>query len=195
MIKEGSTVRLVYTGTLDDGTVFGYAKPEAPMEFQTGMDLTIDGFEREISQMEAGEKKTFTLGIYDAYGEYLDHLVEAVPVEYVPLKNVEVGMRVQMTGENGEKIPVTIKDITSKEIIFDMNHPLAGKELTFEVEILSVEEPPEGWHLCHLRSTVSIHTVCNRRALIEIIKKAPVCEGVFSFFNYNRKYSVLFNTK
>ena len=61
MIKEGSTVRLVYTGTLDDGTVFGYAKPEAPMEFQTGMDLTIDGFEREISQMEAGEKKTFTL--------------------------------------------------------------------------------------------------------------------------------------
>ena len=146
MIKEGSTVRLVYTGTLDDGTVFGYAKPEAPMEFQTGMDLTIDGFEREISQMEAGEKKTFTLGIYDAYGEYLDHLVEAVPVEYVPLKNVEFGMRVQMTGENGEKIPVTIKDITSKEIIFDMNHPLAGKELTFEVEILSVEEPPEGWH-------------------------------------------------
>ena len=146
MIKEGSTVRLVYTGTLDDGTVFGYAKPEAPMEFQTGMDLTIDGFEREISQMEAGEKKTFTLGIYDAYGEYLDHLVEAVPVEYVPLKNVEAGMRVQMTGENGEKIPVTIKDITSKEIIFDMNHPLAGKELTFEVEILSVEEPPEGWH-------------------------------------------------
>ena len=81
MIKEGSTVRLVYTGTLDDGTVFGYAKPEAPMEFQTGMDLTIDGFEREISQMEAGEKKTFTLGIYDAYGEYLDHLVEAVPVD------------------------------------------------------------------------------------------------------------------
>ena len=130
MIKEGSTVRLVYTGTLDDGTVFGYAKPEAPMEFQTGMDLTIDGFEREISQMEAGEKKTFTLGIYDAYGEYLDHLVEAVPVEYVPLKNVEVGMRVQMTGENGEKIPVTIKDITSKEIIFDMNHPLAGKDET-----------------------------------------------------------------
>ena len=114
------------------------------MEFQTGMDLTIDGFEREIAKMEAGEKKTFTLGIYDAYGEYLDHLVEAVPVEYVPLKNVEVGMRVQMTGENGEKIPVTIKDITSKEIIFDMNHPLAGKELTFEVEILSVEEPPEG---------------------------------------------------
>ena len=146
MIKEGSTVRLIYTGTLSDGTVFGYAKPEEPMEFQTGMDMTIDGFEREVSKMEAGEKKTFTLGIYDAYGEYLDHLIEAVPVEHVPLKNIEVGQRVFMTADDGTKMPVTIKDITSKEVIFDMNHPLAGKELTFEVEILSVEEPPEGWH-------------------------------------------------
>ena len=145
MIKEGSTVRLTYTGTLKDGTVFGYAKPEAPMEFQTGMDLTIDGFEREVSKMEVGEKKTFTLSMYDAYGEYLDYLTEAVPVEHVPLKNIEVGMRVQVAGDNGEKIPVTIKDITSKEVIFDMNHPLAGEDLTFEVEVLSVEEPPEGW--------------------------------------------------
>lgn len=145
-MKLGSTVRLTYTGTLKDGTVFGYAKPDAPMEFQTGMDLTIEGFEREILKMEAGEKKTFTLGIYDAYGEYLDHLVEAVPVENVPLKGVEVGMRVFMTDDEGNKVPVTVKDITSKEIIFDMNHPLAGQELTYEVEILSVEEPPEGWH-------------------------------------------------
>ena len=145
-MKLGSTVRLTYTGTLEDGTVFGYAKPHDPMEFQTGMDLTIDGFEREVMKMEAGEKKTFTLSIYDAYGEYLDYLTEAVPIEHVPLKNIEVGMRVQMAGDDGNKIPVTIKDITSKEVIFDMNHPLAGHDLTFEVEILSVEEPPEGWH-------------------------------------------------
>ena len=145
-MKLGSTVRLTYTGTLEDGTGFGYAKPHDPMEFQTGMDLTIDGFEREVMKMEAGEKKTFTLSMYDAYGEYLDYLTEAVPIEHVPLKNIEVGMRVQMAGDDGNKIPVTIKDITSKEVIFDMNHPLAGHDLTFEVEILSVEEPPEGWH-------------------------------------------------
>lgn len=144
-MKPGSTVRLIYTGTLEDGTVFGYAKPEEPMEFQTGMDLTIEGFEREVMKMEVGEKKTFTLGIYDAYGEYLDHLTEAVPVENVPLKGLEVGMRVFMLDDDGNKVPVTVKDITSREVIFDMNHPLAGKELTFEVEILSVEEPPEGW--------------------------------------------------
>ena len=144
-MKLGSTVRLIYTGKLKDGTVFGYAKPEEPMEFQTGMDLVIDGLEREIMQMEAGEKKSFTIGMYDAYGEYLDDFIEVVPVENVPLKNVEIGNRIWLSGENGEKIPVKILDINSKEITFDMNHPLAGEDLTFEVEILSVEEPPEGW--------------------------------------------------
>ena len=144
-MKLGSTVKLLYTGTLDDGTVFGYAKPEQPMEFQTGMDLTIPGFEREILTMSAGDKKTFTLSEYDAYGEYLDGLLETVPVENVPLKNVEVGMRIWVAGEDGEKIPVTIHDITGTEITFDMNHPLAGKQLTFEVEILSVDEPEGDW--------------------------------------------------
>jgi len=144
-MKLGSTVTLLYTGTLEDGTVFGYAKESQPMEFQTGMDLTIPGFEKAILEMEEGEKKTFTVGMYDAYGEYLDELLESVPVEQVPLKNVEVGMRVFLAGENGEKVPVRIHDITGSEITFDMNHPLAGKDLTFEVEILSVKEPEEGW--------------------------------------------------
>ena len=144
-MKLGSTVTLLYTGTLEDGTVFGYAKPEQPMEIQTGMDLTIPGFEKEILKMEEGEKKTFTVGMYDAYGEYLEDLVETVPVEQVPLKNIEVGMRVFLAGEGGEKVPVTIKDITGSEVTFDMNHPLADHDLTFEVEILSVVEPEEGW--------------------------------------------------
>lgn len=144
-MKLGSTVSLLYTGTLEDGTVFGYAKPAQPMEFQTGMDLTIPGFEKEILGMEEGEKKTFTVGMYDAYGEHLDEFVEVVPVENVPLKNVEVGMRVFLAGDDGEKVPVTIADITGKEITFDMNHPLAGQDLTFEVEILKVVEPEEGW--------------------------------------------------
>ena len=144
-MEQGSTVRLLYTGTLKDGTVFGYAKPEQPMEFQTGMDLTIEGFEREVMNMEVGEKKTFTVGMYDAYGEYLDEFVESVPVESVPLKNIEIGDRIWLAGEGGEKFPVKVLNITGDEVTFDMNHPLAGEDLTFEVEILSVEEPPEGW--------------------------------------------------
>ena len=115
------------------------------MEFQTGMDLTIPGFEREILTMSEGEKKTFTLNEYDAYGEYLEGLVESVPVESVPLKNIEIGNRIFLTLEDGSKVPVTILDITGKEVVFDMNHPLAGKSLTFEVEILSVDEPEGDW--------------------------------------------------
>ena len=144
-MKLGSTVRLLYTGTLKDGTVFGYAKPEQPMEFQTGMDLTIPGFEKEILERAEGEKKTFTVGMYDAYGEYLEEFVEVVPVENVPLKNIEIGNRIWLTGDNGEKFPVKILDINSKEVTFDMNHPLAGEDLTFEVEILSVDEPEGEW--------------------------------------------------
>lgn len=144
-MKLGSTVTLIYTGTMEDGTVFGTAKREAPMKFQTGLDLTVDGFEREVLKMEEGEKKTFTIGQYDAYGEYLDDLTAIVPVENVPLKGLEVGMRIFMTDENGEKFPTKVLDITNKDVIFDLNHPLAGHDLTYEVEILSVEEPEEGW--------------------------------------------------
>lgn len=144
-MKLGSTVRLLYTGTLEDGTVFGYAKPEQPMEFQTGMDLTIEGFEREVLKMSEGEKKTFTLTEYEAYGEYLDDLTTTVPVETVPLKGLEIGMRIWLSGDDGEKFPAKIMDITGDEITFDLNHPLAGQKLTYEVEILSVQEPEEGW--------------------------------------------------
>lgn len=145
-MKLGSHVRLLYTGTLEDGTVFGYAKKEGPMEFQTGMDMTIPGFEKEVLEMSAGEKKTFTVGMYDAYGEYIDDLVEKVPVENIPLRNIEIGQRIMMLDDNGEKFPAKILDITPKEVTFDLNHPLAGKDLTFEVEILSVEEPEGEWH-------------------------------------------------
>ncbi len=141
-MELGSTVHLVYTGTLDDGSVFGTAKKEEPMVFQTGLELTIPGFEREVMQMEKGEKKTFTLGIYDAYGEYLDDFVQRIPRANVPV-DVEVGKRVWLTNEAGERVPVTVKEINKDEVFFDMNHPLAGKELTFEVEVLEIEDPPK----------------------------------------------------
>jgi peptidylprolyl isomerase len=75
----------------------------------------------------------------------LDDYVEVVPVENVPLKNIEIGNRIWLAGDDGEKYPVTILDITAKEVTFDMNHPLAGKDLTFEVEILDVDEPEGEW--------------------------------------------------
>lgn len=144
-MKLGSTVRLTYTGTLDDGTVFGYAKADDPMEFQTGMDLVIDGLEKEILEMnEVGEKRTFTISCYDAYGEYLEENFQKVPLENLPMK-VSVGTRVWMLDENNQKFPTTCTEITDNHAVLDMNHPLAGKDLTFEVELVGLEDAPENF--------------------------------------------------
>lgn len=143
-MELGSTVKLAFKGTLDDGTVFGYATAENPMEFQTGMDLVVDGFEREILAMnEVGEKKTFTISEYDAYGEYLDDYVTTIPAEQIPARDVTVGKRIWLaSGEDGAPMPATVTAVGAGEVTFDLNHPLAGHDLTFEVELLSVEEPP-----------------------------------------------------
>ena len=84
-MQLGSTVTLVYTGKLDDGTVFGFADADNPMKFQTGMDMTIDGFEKAILEMnEVGEKKSFVVNEYEGYGEYLEDYVAKIPAEQIP---------------------------------------------------------------------------------------------------------------
>lgn len=144
-MQLGSTVTLVYTGKLDDGTVFGFAAEEKPMKFQTGMDMAIDGFEKAILEMnEAGEKKTFTVDEYGAYGEYLEGHVAKIPLEQIPVNDVKVGKRIMLSSsEDGAPMPATVLDITDGLVTFDLNHPLAGKSLTFEVELLEVEDAPE----------------------------------------------------
>ena len=144
-MQLGSTVTLVYTGKLDDGTVFGFATEEKPMKFQTGMDMAIDGFEKAILEMnEAGEKKTFTVDEYGAYGEYLEGHVAKIPLEQIPVNDVKVGKRIMLSSsEDGAPMPATVLDITGGLVTFDLNHPLAGKSLTFEVELLEGEDAPE----------------------------------------------------
>ncbi|MDO4290830.1 MAG: FKBP-type peptidyl-prolyl cis-trans isomerase [Eggerthellaceae bacterium] len=145
-MELGSTVTLTYKGTLDDGTVFGFADAEKPMKFQTGMDMAIDGFERAILEMnEVGEKRTFTVSEYDAYGEYLEDFTAEVPIEQIPAR-VEVGKRIWMSNsEDGTPTPATVLEVNNGVVKFDLNHPLAGKALTFEVEILEIEDAPENF--------------------------------------------------
>ena len=144
-MKPGTTVKLVYTGTLDDGTVFGVATEEQPMEFQTGMDLTIPGFEKEILEMsEVGEERTFTVNCYDAYGEYHEEFIQEVPKENIPM-SVKVGKRIWMFDDDGNKFPVTVMEVKDQTVVFDMNHPLAGKDLTFNVKILELQDAPENF--------------------------------------------------
>lgn len=144
-MQIGSTVTLTYKGTLDDGTVFGYATAEKPMKFQTGMDMAIDGFEKAILEMnEVGEKKTFSVNEYEGYGEYLDDYTTVIPYEQIPARDIKVGKRIWLTSsEDGAPIPATVLEITTDSVKFDLNHPLAGKTLNFEVEILEIEDAPE----------------------------------------------------
>lgn len=147
-MELGSTVTLVYTGKLDDGTVFGVATEEQPMKFQTGMDMAIDGFEQAILEMEGvvGEKKTFTVGEYEGYGEYIEDMTAKIPREQIPVDDITVGKRIWLSSsEDGAPMPATVLEVGRDEVLFDLNHPLAGKNLTFEVELLEVEAAPENF--------------------------------------------------
>lgn len=146
-MEIGSTVTLAYTGKLEDGTVFGFATQEKPMKFQTGMDAAIDGFEKAVLEMnEVGEKKTFTVDEYEAYGEYLEGHTTKIPLEQIPVDNVTVGKRIWLSSaEDGAPTPATVLGIEGGMVTFDLNHPLAGKDLVFEVELLEIEDAPENF--------------------------------------------------
>lgn len=140
-IKVGSTVRLVHKGMLEDGTVFDQSTPEQPLEFPSGRGLIMDGFEREVAEMSVGEKKTFTIKDYEAFGEYQEDWKEAISKELVPrVDGLKPGKVIWMLDENGAKVPATVVEIRADEVLFDYNHPLAGKDLTYEVEILEIDE-------------------------------------------------------
>lgn len=145
-MELGSTVTLAYEGTLEDGTVFGYATAEKPMKFQTGMDMVVDGFEKEILAMnEVGEKKKFTISEYDAYGEYLDDFTQKIPLEQIPFA-ISAGQRLTLSNsEDGAPMQATVIEVKDGCAIVDMNHPLAGQKLTYEVEILDIEDAPENF--------------------------------------------------
>lgn len=146
-MELGAVVTLIYTGTLDNGTVFGHATKEKPMKFQTGMDMAIDGFEKAILEMnEVGEKKTFVVSEYNAYGEYLDDYTAKIPAEQIPVDDIKVGKRIWLSNsEDQMPMPATVLVVDGDMITFDLNHPLAGKNLTFEVELLEIEDAPENF--------------------------------------------------
>ena len=147
-IKNGDTLRVHYTGTLSDGTVFDSSRERDPLEFTMGKGmliqaetykaLLIPGFEAAVMGHEAGETVTVTIPPSQAYGESDPELVFTVDRAQVPDHiPLTVGVPLQLSNEQGQ-MDVTITEVTDEEITLDANHPLAGKELTFEIEIVSV---------------------------------------------------------
>lgn len=137
--KDGDTVKVHYTGTLENGEVFDTSQEREPLEFQLGQGQLIPGFEKAVIGMSEGDSTKVDIPSDEAYGEVRDDLVINVPKDQLP-DDVEpkIGMQLQVNQQNGQPIPVRITEIKNEELILDANHPLAGKDLTFEIELLEV---------------------------------------------------------
>lgn len=137
-IKKGDTVKVHYTGSLANGTIFDSSRERDPLEFVTGKQMLVPGFEAAVMGREAGEKITVTFPAAEGYGDHDPEFIFTVPLSEVPEHvKPEVGMQLQLSSDQGD-MDVTISAINDDEIELDANHPLAGKELTFEIEIVSV---------------------------------------------------------
>jgi peptidylprolyl isomerase len=139
--KDGDTVQVNYTGTLADGTVFDSSIGRAPLEFTLGSGQMIPGFEQAVLGMKEGEKKTVTIPAAEAYGPHLDTLVIQVQRDQINLDGeIAVGQMLHATGPNGQQIQFLVIDVSDNgTVTLDANRPLAGKDLTFEIELLKIE--------------------------------------------------------
>jgi len=136
---EGDRVQVHYTGSLDDGTVFDSSLDREPLSFVIGDGTMLAGFDEAVRGMGVGERKTFTIPAAEAYGEYREDLVVVVGRDElagdpqvgdeVPLQNVTTGATVYFT----------VVEISDTEVTLDANHPLAGQDLTFEIELVAIE--------------------------------------------------------
>jgi len=129
-----------YTGTLENGTVFDTSEGGEPLEFTLGEGKMIPGFEQAVLGMKVGESKTVTIPANEAYGPYRDDLVLVVNREDLPTGlDPDVGQQLQMTRPDGGTSVGTVTNATDTTITVDFNYPLAGKDLTFEIELMSIQ--------------------------------------------------------
>ncbi len=137
--QNGKKVQVHYKGKLEDGTVFDQSQPDQPLEFQVGAGQVIPGFEKAVEGMNAGDEKTVKIESAEAYGDHRDDLVMNVSRDRIPPDlDVEVGQRLQMERNDGQKIPVTVTEMDDANVTLDANHPLAGKDLTFDIKLVDV---------------------------------------------------------
>ena len=137
--KSGDTVKVHYTGTLSDSSEFDSSRGGEPLEFTIGQNMVIPGFENGVIGMKVGESRKVAITADQAYGPYNSELVAAVPRSQVPPQlDVSVGMVLQVRSTEGELARAIVRDVFENEIILDLNHPLAGQDLTFEIELVEI---------------------------------------------------------
>jgi peptidylprolyl isomerase len=139
-VVDKKIVQMSYKGTLADGTVFGQSQPDKPIEFMIGAGKMIPALEKAIMGLKVGAKKKIAIKAADAYGEYDKNAVQEVPKDQFPKDlKLAVGQLYKVDSPMGQRT-VTIIAMTDKSVSVDFNHPLAGKDLTFEIEIVKIRD-------------------------------------------------------
>lgn len=141
MIEKGKVISVHYTGKLtENGEVFDSSEGKDPITFQVGSGQIIPGFENPLIGKVIGDKvETGTIKPEEAYGSVREDLIVEVDKNLMP-GEVQVGMILEASSENGQAIPVKVVEVTDEKVKVDGNHPLAGKEIQFEIEVVGIED-------------------------------------------------------
>lgn len=139
-VQQGDTIKVHYHGRLTDGSTFDSSAGREPLEFKVGSGMVIKGFDAGVTGMAVGDKKTITIPALEAYGEVMEQQIISFPIDRFPTDlKPEPGMQLQMNDGEGHVIPVMITAVSENEVTLDANHPLAGKDLIFDLELVSIE--------------------------------------------------------
>jgi peptidylprolyl isomerase len=138
-VKSGDKVRVHYHGKLRSGETFDTSQGREPLEFTVGSGQVIKGFDNGVMGMEPGDSRTVEIPVQDAYGEKQDEMMVEFPKTQFPDDlNPEVGMQLMMNNGSGQSFPVTIMEIREESVILDANHPLAGQDLIFDIQLVEI---------------------------------------------------------
>jgi FKBP-type peptidyl-prolyl cis-trans isomerase 2 len=138
-VKKGDKVKVHYHGKLTTGETFDSSAGREPLEFEVGSGMVIKGFDEGVAGMEVGEKKTINIPVDEAYGARSEEMVIDFPKDRFPADmQIEEGMQLMMSNGSGQNIPVVVVDIKAESVTLDANHPLAGEDLVFDIEVVEI---------------------------------------------------------
>lgn len=139
-VQNGDKIKVHYHGKLRSGETFDSSNGREPLEFTVGSGQVIKGFDEGVKGMTIGEKKTVEIPVVEAYGEKQQEMIIEFPKDQFPADmNPEVGMQLMMSNGSGQQFPVSVVEVKDDSVVLDANHPLAGQDLIFDLELVSIE--------------------------------------------------------
>lgn len=138
-VKAGDTVNVHYHGRLQDGTTFDSSEGRAPLQFTVGEGQVIKGFDDAMVDMKPGDKKTVNIPVEEAYGpEDERNFIEFPKTDFPQEMTPEVGLQLHLSDNQGNHFPVVVHEVKEDTVVLNANHPLAGKDLIFDIELVSI---------------------------------------------------------